>query len=197
MSICVCDRDYKISSGAFIHGFRYLIRSFVNIETNNLEKISLDKSSIVNKILYRINNSSGLFQMFGFLTDIIIINRDDNGNIKKLDYIEEIPIHYAEENILSIASESIVLSLNYGKEYGGKINYISNLEDSTYVFGKDRVKGSEVETAHLSNFIHPILHYYQFSKIIKTFHIMEDLDTKWSHELKHIKPLEDFLNSIF
>ena len=34
-------QDYRKSSGAFIHGFRYLIKSFISLETNNINKIKL------------------------------------------------------------------------------------------------------------------------------------------------------------
>ena len=149
-------QDYKKSSGAFIHGFRYLIRSFINIDTNNIVKHKFNCNEIVNKILNRINNSSGLYQMFGNLVDILIKN-DDNDFI----YIEELPLNYIKENLLFNYKQSIIISLNYGKNYGGVMNFTDNLKDSTYVFGKNRVTDIDCSNADKSNFLHPILYYYK------------------------------------
>ena len=188
-------QDYKKSSGAFIHGFRYLIRSFVNIETNNLKQINLSYYELNSKIIDRINNSSGLYQMFGFLIDIIIIHRNENETCNYFTYIEEIPYQYALENILNNNDESIILYLNYGKNYGGKMNYIGNLENSTYVFGIDRGEQDHIH-ANKSNFIHPILKYYNLDKLLKTMHILEEPYANWTNKYSHIDPLKEFLNSI-
>ena len=128
--------------------------------------------------------------MFGNLVDILIKN--DNNFI----YIQELPINFVKNNLLKKYSESIIIYLNYGKKYGGKINYISNLEKSTYVFGKDRVNFN-FDNGNKSNFIHPILEYYKFNKFIKSKHIVEDFNVNWNNEISHINPLKKFINNVF
>ena len=68
--------DHKKSSGGFIHGFRYLIEHFFHINYDGkLDIVKFNSKSIpalVNHIIYRINNSSAIYQMFGQLADIFI-----------------------------------------------------------------------------------------------------------------------------
>ena len=47
-------------------------------------------------------------------------------------------------------------------------------------------------TAHLSNFLHPILELYNNGKIVKTKHIAEHFTTTFKLENEHKKPLKDF-----
>ena len=52
------------------------------------------------------------------------------------------------------------------------------------------------KTAHLSNFLHPILELYNNGKIVKTKHIAEHFTTTFKLENEHKKPLKDFLENI-
>ena len=71
--------DYKISSGAFIHGFRYYIRALFNIiqfEKKNIKWSSykiVGIDNLTNYIIKRINETSALYQNFGFMADLILI----------------------------------------------------------------------------------------------------------------------------
>jgi thioredoxin reductase len=68
--------DHKKSSGGFIHGFRYLIQHFFHINYDGkLDIVKFNSNSVpalVNHIIYRINNSSAIYQMYGQLADIFI-----------------------------------------------------------------------------------------------------------------------------
>lgn len=75
--------DYGKSSGGFIHGFRYLIKSCIHQLFGLSTKNSFKKFDIINKngfnyleytrfinfIIERINTASSLYQMFGVLSD--------------------------------------------------------------------------------------------------------------------------------
>lgn len=75
--------DYGRSSGGFIHGFRYLIKSCIHQLFGLSTKNSFKKFDIINKngfnnveynkfinfIVERINTASSLYQMFGILSD--------------------------------------------------------------------------------------------------------------------------------
>ena len=175
---------YKKSSSAFVHGFRYLIRTMIRLETNNLEKSIINtKKDLFNKIIYRINNSSGIFQMFNTLVDVVIFENN------KMIYLEEVLYKYALENFKNM----LIIKFNYG-DFGGVIKYTRNLGEASYVFGLDRATGITAERAHLSNFLHPILKLYKNGKLQKTHHVAEHFTTTFNLEKEHIKPLKHFLN---
>lgn len=179
-------KDFKKSSSAFIHGFRYLIRTMVRLETHNLKKNVIGtKKELFSKIIHRINNSSGLYQMFNTLVDVVIFENN------KIIYIEEVLYCYA----LDTFKNMLIIKFNYG-DFGGVIEYTKNLGKSSYVFGLDRVKGITDKTAHLSNFLHPILELYNNGKIVKTKHIAEHFTTTFKLENEHKKPLKEFLENM-
>ena len=181
---------YKKSSGAFIHGFRYLIRSMIDIETNSYRKTTINnKNELINKILDRINNGSGIFQMFGCLADFVIIYQN------KFIYIEEIPIKYIKSNFLNKYDSILIITLDYG-DFGGVIENSRDLGNASYVFGEDRVTGAEPKNAHLSNFIHPVFRLYTNNKFKKEFHLSEHLMTQYKLKDIHIKPLTNFISKL-
>jgi hypothetical protein len=72
--------DFKKSSGGFIHGFRYLIKNFVNINynipfvTNIFSHKNLN--TLVRHMYDKINKSSAMYQMYGQLVDFFYIDKD-------------------------------------------------------------------------------------------------------------------------
>jgi len=181
--------SYKKSSSAFIHGFRYLVKSMVKINTNNIQKIKINnQTELVNKILDRLNTSSALYQMFDCLCDIVI---KENNTIY---YIEELPIKYVLENYIPKYNKVIIIKLNYGN-YGGTIENKNDLGNSSYVFGVDRAIGSVKEKAHLSDFLHPIFILYENHNETSTFHLSENLLFEFKLKETHIKPLQNFIKN--
>lgn len=181
--------SYKKSSSAFIHGFRYLVKSMVKINTNNIQKIKINnQTELVNKILDRLNTSSALYQMFDCLCDIVIV---ENNTIY---YIEELPIKYVLENYVPKYNKVIIIKLNYGN-YGGTIENKNDLGNSSYVFGVDRAIGSVKEKAHLSDFLHPVFILYVNHNETSTFHLSENLLFEFKLKETHIKPLQNFIKN--
>lgn len=83
--------DYKLSSGGFVHGFRYLIRSqarFLTLEQTGVWEGALrgSKEQMQTKAVRRMQTSSGLYQMQHVLGDFILFLDDD-----AFVYLEEIP----------------------------------------------------------------------------------------------------------
>lgn len=73
--------DHRKSAGGFIHGFRYTARALHRILSwrYNEEvwlKQTFDISELIPIIVKRINEASGIYQMFGQLADVILLNRD-------------------------------------------------------------------------------------------------------------------------
>lgn len=97
--------DYKRSSGGFIHGFRYLIESFINInfamKFQNWVCQTIEETTEL--ILYRINVSSALYQMYGQMCDVFFV-KDDS-----IEYIINVPLSY----LLSSSNSVYQAPLNF------------------------------------------------------------------------------------
>lgn len=109
--------DNGRSSGGFIHGFRYLIKLFTNINYNipfvNFKfKYNNDIKecyrNLCYHIMYRINNASSLYQMYGVLCDIFYY---DNIN-KEIVYYHDLSQEYALKNMNEL--NICLILLNYG-----------------------------------------------------------------------------------
>ncbi|KAG8544801.1 hypothetical protein GDO81_021824, partial [Engystomops pustulosus] len=69
--------DFRKSAGGFIHGFRYTARTVYRVMENRYHHIPWPStyhpiSQLPNVLLRRINEASGLYQMFGILVDVIL-----------------------------------------------------------------------------------------------------------------------------
>ena len=85
--------DFKKGSGGFIHGFRYLIKFFTQINY----KVPIDITyfdfkenlscydELAKHIFYRINNASSIYQLYGTLCDIFYYDK----NINKIVYVQD------------------------------------------------------------------------------------------------------------
>jgi len=114
--------DFKKSSGGFIHGFRYLIKFFTEINYKISHEINYFKfdgtlkcyTELANHIMSRINTSSSLYQMFGVMSDIFYYN----SKTKQIIYVNNITLQYAREiycNNLGLHTFTALL-LNYGEK---------------------------------------------------------------------------------
>jgi thioredoxin reductase len=112
-------KDFKKSSGGFIHGFRYLLKLFVNLNYN----VSFTKlyfkftdnlncyTEIANHIYNRINFASSIYQLHSVLCDIYYFDT----NINEIVYIEDITFECIKHFDLSTVKYFNVLYLEYGK----------------------------------------------------------------------------------
>ncbi|XP_014671915.1 PREDICTED: FAD-dependent oxidoreductase domain-containing protein 2-like [Priapulus caudatus] len=196
--------DFRRSAGGFIHGFRYTARTLHKIlERRNhgdaWPAYSLRATEIVAAILRRVNEASDLYQMFGVLADVIML-RD---NKRRADYVEAFPINLLPEFAAISGIEAgpvIVIVLEYGKNFSG---------EGKDPFHSQRATGS-YSHAHLSNFLHPVLYYYDAlptaadmaSKPIGWLlprprllhHVVEDFLTDWTALSSHVAPLRHFVD---
>jgi hypothetical protein len=130
--------DYRISSGGFIHGFRYLIKLFMSINYNipYTKKIFeilnfQDMITLSNHILTRINNSSNIYQMFKFLGDIFYFN----ATTRKITYYENVITNIEFEQEYNL---KFVVTLEFGKKeiivkYQGQYLLTKILEDGSEI----------------------------------------------------------------
>ena len=108
--------DYKQSSGGFIHGFRYLIEYFFHLnydgkfDTSNFTSKNLN--SLVNHMVYRINYSSSIYQMYGQMVDVFIYNT----KTKVIHYINSVHYTFLRSPSTNMDLVYFTLSLEYSKK---------------------------------------------------------------------------------
>ena len=177
--------DFRKSSGGFLSGFRYLIKFFINInyqipfdyvEFNFTTKDDIIK--LVDHIIYRINTSSDIYQMFGYLGDIFYYNLQEG----KVHYFKNVHIHgnYFKNDINIIIFK---LTLDFGERE----------TDIMKIGEKKSFIGSE-SRAHL---IHPILKIYNSHplSIIDIIHFDEELFSEFTDTSKYHEKLFRILKS--
>ncbi|KAH9504274.1 FAD-dependent oxidoreductase domain-containing protein 2, partial [Bulinus truncatus] len=192
--------DFKKSAGGFIHGFRFTSQALHHLLEWRFEgvkwpSLTVPINQLINMITKRLNEGSGIYQMYGILGDVIIINRDDD----TATYLQEIPMKLLHERFYEFcghnASEVIVLYL----DYGWLTNDLSKFE-------------SVASEAHLSYFLHPVLYYYKqlpaerdlkqmgvndrLPRPDSIHHIVEDFLVFWESLNEHIRPLRRWLEHI-
>merc|ERR1719424_1131672 len=93
-------RDYRKSSGGFIHGFRYTARAlhrWLGETTANrmwpMTAVRRHPKQITEKVMERVGSSSGLYQMFSELTELLVVSGSPKSKAGEfLGYLEEVPI---------------------------------------------------------------------------------------------------------
>jgi len=172
-------RDYGKTVSGFIHGFRYNIRALQHMlecKYHNgqwpFRSISSTPLELMNATIERINTSSALWQQFGFLCDLIVM-QGDNADVR---YYEEVPVNYISETAWG-QIDHYRITLDYGPE--------KTYEDP---FCANRINRHDTENSHLSNFLHPVIRHYSGSNLISEHHIIEDLASEWLEE-EHTQPL--------
>ncbi len=180
-------RDYKKSTSAFIHGFRYNSKCLFHMLQYKDQKINwptelikLTSENISKKIINSVNRTSVLWQQFGFIGNILIIK-----NSKESLWVENIPLDYAKEYYCKEINHYFVIILDYGHEI---------FEMSPDIFNVNRVHRDDFKNADKSAFLHPIIKEYKDGVIIDEHHILEDFENKWDEEDIHYLPLLNFFN---
>lgn len=176
-------RDYKQCTGAFIHGFRYNVRALYHILNRKYHSqewpqtsVACNAITITNAVIERVNKTSALWQLFGFLGDLIIIPKHG----QYACHYEEMPVDYIHASDFGKHAHYYVITLEYGANH-----------DKHDPFSAIRIERHDVESASESNFLHPVIRRYNGSELIAEHHIIEDLEAEWL-ETEHIEPLRAF-----
>ncbi|XP_028841516.1 FAD-dependent oxidoreductase domain-containing protein 2 [Denticeps clupeoides] len=196
-------RDYRRSAGGFIHGFRYTVRAVHKVLEQRYHSSAwpatrLPTSQLLSWILKRVNEASGPYQMFSVLGDIILLHGSH------CDYLEEFPIQ-ALPQLVALSGHKVpkrgllILVMQYGL----------NLNNT---LGPGRAE-SEWTRAWKSNFLHPVLYYYDalptdwdmhnrptgwpLPRPKAVHHMVEDFLTEWDQPISHSQPLRRFLEHCF
>lgn len=177
-------RDYKKTTSAFIHGFRYNARALHRILEsryhNQAWPVSLTTATpdaITDAIIKRVNRTSGLWQQFGFLCDLVVVPPGGG----EACFYEEMLTDYVHSSAFGQSEHYYTVTLEYG-----------SLHDVVDPFNIDRVTQTDVEHSHLSKYLHPVIRRYRGDQLIAAHHIVENLENHWNQDV-HINPLRDFL----
>ena len=147
--------DHKLSSGGFIHGFRYLINNFIKIHFSDfIPKTFESDDALCEHIYSRINNASSIYQMHGQIADIFW--KDSN----KFIYHEAITLSWFFTNlnikVIPDAFPFAILTLEYGRDKEPSLTKLGG-------------KKSSIGTESSSDFLHPVVRIYddKYNKSIK------------------------------
>ncbi|KAG7459495.1 hypothetical protein MATL_G00211320 [Megalops atlanticus] len=192
-------RDYRMSAGGFIHGFRYTVRAVHRVLEQRYHgkawpATTISTSQLLPWLLRRVNEASGPYQMFGVLGDIVLLRGSH------CEYLEEFPIQ-ALPKFSTLSGHRVtepgllVLVMQYGQNH-------------TDTLGSGRAQ-SEWTRAWKSNFLHPVLYYYSslpteremrhrpagwpLPRPKAVHHMIEDFLTEWDAPISHSQPLRRFL----
>ena len=160
--------DRKASSG-FIHGFRYNIRTLSQLlfekfegqdypfETESLTPFE----SFLSKLYTRFSIADSIFQLYGFLGDMLIYDQAS----KTIQWYKDLPIKHIA-NRLPSDKKVLQLSLEFGFDhYPGK----SSLEF---------LGPSDPHNTDKSAFLHPVIRYF-YKDETKEFHFGDSLLGRW------------------
>ncbi|EDV20869.1 uncharacterized protein TRIADDRAFT_31061 [Trichoplax adhaerens] len=198
--------DYRRSGGGSIQGIRYNARALHRILEWRYHKIpwpavTFRVNALIDHVITRINQASGLYQMFDSLIDVILIQKRN-----RFQYLEEVPVgllpNLEELTGRKIIRGFITLHYKYGKNFSNPDTDTLGERLLTY-FAKDGYK---------CKYHHPVIGYYKkpFTGNIhriclidgtlpqpdKLFHVLEDFLTEWYLMDEHVFPLKKFLENI-
>ncbi|MEL6865302.1 MAG: NAD(P)-binding domain-containing protein [Bacteroidota bacterium] len=179
------ERDYKKSTSAFIHGFRYNIASLFNLMRYKYENIPIPSEemeytldSFTERIMKRINRNSSLWQQFGFLGDLISVDPKD----QTCRYYETVPVDYIHDTDQWRDEHQFILTMEYGK-----------IDPEESIFMVNRIRRDEVDSSRESKFLHPVVRHYYRGALVSEHHMIEVLEARWEDEEMHIQPLREYL----
>jgi thioredoxin reductase len=174
------ERDYRKSASGFIHGFRYNARALFRLLCDRYEGLGLSATAVAatpeavgDAIIGRANRTSGLWQMFGFLCDVVQVGADGTAR-----YLEELPVDYVRSGDLAAHPHYYTLTLEFG-------------EFDTDPFAIER--NPNPAKAHDSKFLHPVIRRFEHGLQTGEVHLLEDLHSDWSKQC-HREPLKAFLD---
>lgn len=180
-------RDLKKYMSGFIHGFRYNICTLSRILDARYHGVNwpvaanpVGATGVLEWIIGRVNRTSALWQQPGFLCDVILMRPAPTPSIA----LEEYSVDLAKKQFVETGESALLLTLEFGKSMAAD------------PFSSERINRVDHEQANASQFLHPVLRYYQHGARASEHHIIEDLAGEW-HEPEHIEPLRRYLRRLF
>ncbi|WP_222869951.1 NAD(P)-binding domain-containing protein [Actinomadura decatromicini] len=181
-------RDFKHGTSGFIHGFRYGTRALHRVLESRYHgaawpgaALSADPAELAAAVLARVNRSSGLWQQFGVLADMIVL--DHAGGAR---YLEEVPADLDEPVATAVPGRPLghfTITLDYGPDHDRVDPF-----DITVT----RIRQSDAGRAHEGHYLHPIVRHHVDGAVVAVHHVTENLENEWTSEDVHAEPLRAF-----
>ncbi|MEW2499164.1 MULTISPECIES: NAD(P)-binding domain-containing protein [unclassified Amycolatopsis] len=176
-------RDFKKATSAFIHGFRYGVRALSKVLEERYHDnewpqtvLKAETGELVDAVLKRINRTSGLFQQFGFLADVLVV---EGGQAR---YLEEMPVARFADTPLSEAENAFLITLDYGPDHDKVDPFDFTVKRASQDVANDSGEG---------HYLHPIVRHYRRGELVATHHVTENLDNEWDRPV-HVEALTKF-----
>jgi thioredoxin reductase len=181
-------RDFKRHNSAFIHGFRYCVRSLQRMLDRKHEgggwphrELPAEPTALTDAVLARVNRSSALWQQYGFRCDLIEVS-PDTSNADLCRYYHEVPVDHVLDGGFGVTARSFMVTLEYGAGH-----------DTIDPFDVDVGRAWEADPAHEEDrYLHPVIRYYEADRLVSVLHLPEDVYNDWSGETGFRTPLRDF-----
>ncbi|HEU5472863.1 MAG TPA: NAD(P)-binding domain-containing protein [Actinophytocola sp.] len=107
-------RDFKRSTTGFIHGFRYCVKALHRIMEQRYHDVPwpprglpADPEALAVAVLCRANRTSALWQQFGRLCDLVVLEGAE------VAYYEELPVDYVHEGRVASRENFFTVTLEY------------------------------------------------------------------------------------
>jgi thioredoxin reductase len=175
--------DFKQHTSAFIHGFRYGVRALHRMLERRYEDVAwphrelpVEPVQLADAVLGRVNRSSGLWQQYAFLCDVIVLD----GEVAR--YHEEVPIAHVLDGGFGASPRFVTVTLEYGHGH-----------DAIDPFDVDVGRRWEAEHTDEDRYLHPVLRFYDDGELVAALPLPEDLCNVWAGEGSHRAPLVEFL----
>jgi thioredoxin reductase len=172
--------DFRKATSGFIHGFRYNVRALHRMLEKKYHhqdwparRIEPTPEGLVEATLARVNRSSALWQQFGFLHDVIVVEEGWDHAV----YHEEMPLAYVHASGIGDKSHYYTINLEFGKVEGDPFSIVRHPEP-----GK----------AERSVFLHPVIRRWSGRRMVSELHLLEDLYGEWKKPDAHVAPLRYF-----
>jgi thioredoxin reductase len=178
--------DFKKSTSGFIHGFRYGVRALHRILEHKYHgvawpstELAADPDALSDAVIARVNRTSALWQQFGVLADLVVVDVDGRAR-----YLEELPLDYIHGSDHASA-DYFTITLEYGPDHD-KVDPF----DVTV----SRVAQDSPGTAHDAAYLHPVVRHYRAGELVAEHHVAENLENEWDKPVAHREPLTRFFN---
>jgi thioredoxin reductase len=176
-------RDFKRSTGGFIHGFRYGIRSLHRMLERKYHGVEwphrrfpAEPRVLADALITRVNRTSALWQQFGFLCDLITLEPDGTAR-----HYEELPIDHV---LATCTGDYFTATLEYGPDHD---------RFDPFDISVGRIAQSDAEAAAKGRYLHPVVRAYRLGSCVAEHHVTENLENEWTDENVHREPLRAFL----
>lgn len=174
--------NFRKNAGGFIHGFRYSIRTLINILMENdyglplpQRSLELTVEEIASHLLERMNTSSALYQMYNELCDVVVAPAAGETAAK---YYYELPLEYVKEKFAG--QQYIAFVFDFGSR--GDADAFKYILEAT------------PDTPEKSIFLHPImLAFDEQGSVTHTRHLLENIETEWTDDQLHLEPIQQFV----